>query len=294
MSIGSYLLTREHLELVKKKSWKFGRPEIIERGMRYYDEHPEDVTVIADHLDFMGLPNRGAALDSVLCEIVVHYYEKLFVLVKTYEAYWIAKNRIEMGDSLDHFFEARETNRSVFVGQSHFGATYLMGMALMVHGIDINAVGKFPDPVGAMMLQTSEVVTNKYGAGTATLINLADEDVDVPMEMMRLLMTKKVVSNVFDENNQFCKPVTLLGKTVMGGTGMDLILRNFSDEKVVVVTPFLIRTSEETFRYELDRHELKGTDIIASFYSSLEKRIKKHYEQWYFIHELHNSLIDKQ
>ena len=71
---------------------------------------------------------------------------------------------------------------------------------------------------------------------------------------------------------------------------MDLILRNFNDDKVIVVTPFLIRTSDETFRYELDRHELAGNDIVASFYKSLEDRIKKYYEQWYFIHELQHSI----
>jgi lauroyl/myristoyl acyltransferase len=293
MSIGSYLLTKERLELVKKKSWKFGRVEIIEQGMRYYDEHPEDVSRIQKNLEYMGLANQGAALDDVLREIAVHYFEKLFVMVKTYEAFWIAKNRIEMGESLNPFVEARETGKAVFVGQSHFGATYLMGIALTARGIDLNVVGNFPEPAGGMIKQTNDAIVEKYGAGSATLINLAQGDVDVPMEMMRLIMTGKVVSNVYDENNKFCKPVELLGRKIMGGTGMDLILRNFNDEKVVVVTPFLVRTSDETFRYELDRHELKSADIIKSFYRSLEKRIKAHCEQWYFIHELHHSFSER-
>ena len=292
MSIGSHLLTKERLELVKKKSWKFGRPEIIEQGMRYYDDHPDEVAQIQANLEFMGLPSRGAALDRVLCEIIAHYFEKLFVMVKTYEVYWIAKNRIEMGDSLEPFIEAKEENKAVFIGQSHFGATYFMGIALTVHGIDLNVVGNFPDPAGSMMSQINDVMVNKYGTGTANLINLAGGDVDVPMEMMRLLMTGQVVSNVYDENNQFCRRVRLLDREIMGGTGMDMILRNFNDEKVIVVTPFIIRTSDETFRYELDRHELSAGDIVLSFYKSLEDRIKRHHEQWYFIHELHHSFVE--
>jgi lauroyl/myristoyl acyltransferase len=75
---------------------------------------------------------------------------------------------------------------------------------------------------------------------------------------------------------------------------MDVILRNYSDERVIVVTPFMIRTSDETFRYELDRHTLAGGDIIARFYQSLEKRIKQHYQQWYFIHEVHESFATEE
>jgi len=294
MSIGSFLATKENLELVKKNSWKFGRPKIVEIGMRYYEEHPDDVALIADNLERMGLPNAGAALDDVLREIVVHYYEKLFALVKTYEAYWIARNRIDMGDSLEPFVEARETDKAVFIGQSHFGATYLMASALMVHGIDVNMVGNFPEPVGSMLTNNVNHICEKWKTGKANLLNLAEPGIDVPGEMMRLLLLKKVVSNVYDENNQFCRPVKLLGKDLMGGTGMDLILRNFNDDKIILVTPFLVRTSDETFRYELDRHYLADGDIIESFYRSLEKRVAKYPAQWYFIHEVHESFEDKR
>ncbi|MDJ0762230.1 MAG: hypothetical protein QNJ97_04500 [Myxococcota bacterium] len=293
MSIGSFLLTKDNLALVKKKSWKFGRPEIIDLGMRYYDAHPDEVAVIAQNLAYMGLPNSDAALDTVLREIIVHYYEKLFILVKTYEAYWIAKNRIDMGASLEVFEEARQTNKGVFLGQSHFGATYLMGIALMAQGVDINVVGNFPDPAGTLMQQQTSEIVSRYNTGTATLINLAEEGTDVPMEMIRAFLTKKILSNVYDENNQFSKPVTLLGRPLLGGSGMDKILKNFSDDKLIVATPFLVRTSDETFRYELDRHTLSKGDIIDKFYASLEARIEHHYAQWYFIHELHHSIPTK-
>ncbi len=292
MSIGSFLATGENLELVKKNSWKFGRPKIIEMGMRYYEQHPGQVQVVADNLEKMELPCTGAALDEVLREIVVHYYEKLFVLVKTYEAYWIAKNRIDVGDSLEHFVEAREAGKAVFIGQSHFGATYFMASVLMVHGLEVYTVGNFPEPVGSMLENTVDVISKKYGTARANLLNLADSSVDVPGEMMRLLMLKKIVSNVYDENNSFCRPVKLLGKTLFGGTGMDLILKPFSDDKVVILTPFLVRTSDETFRYEVDRHYLSDGDIVESFYRSLEERVKKYHSQWYFIHELHESFED--
>jgi len=289
MSISKCLIAEEYRELVRRSSWKFGRPQVMEIGLRYFEEHPEEVSQIASNLRYMGLSDSGSDLNAVLEGIVAHYYEKLFVLVKTYETYWIAKNRIDIGDSLEPFREARETGKAVFIGQAHFGATYLMAGALAVHGLDQHVVGYFPEPVGGMLQESGRVLSERYQAGHTRVLNLAHAEVDVPLEMMQLLSRKKILSNVYDENNKFCKRVTLLGKPLMGGTGMDLILRNFSDEKVIVVTPFLVRTSDETFRYELDRHRLADGDIIASAFRSLERRVREHPEQWYFIRELHES-----
>ena len=70
---------------------------------------------------------------------------------------------------------------------------------------------------------------------------------------------------------------------------MDLILKRFSEDRVTVVTPFLIRTSDETFRLEVDRHSLTEGDLVASLYRSLEKRLHSYFQQWYFIHELHEA-----
>ncbi|NLN63315.1 MAG: hypothetical protein GX146_10615 [Myxococcales bacterium] len=294
MSIGSFLLNKENLALVGKKSWKFGRALILEQGLKYYEAHPQDVARIEQNLALMGLPNTAALRDETLKEIIIHYFEKIFALVKGYELVWICRNRVEVGDSLRHFAEAQRDGKAVFIGQSHFGATYLMASVLMVHGYDLTVVGNFPEPVGSMLASGSRAMAEKYDLGTTHFLNLAEAGVDVPMEMMKLLLTRQIVSNVFDENNPFCRPVTLLGKQIFGGTGMDLILKNFKDDRVVLVTPFLIRTGEDTFRYEVDRHYAADGDIIDSFYRSLEKRVRAWPAQWYFIHEVHESFEDKR
>lgn len=290
--IGTHLLTGETLELVRRRPWRRGREEILEMGMRWYDGHPAEVERIADNLSHFGFPRDGAFLDEVLRGIVVHYFEKLFVLVKGYEAYWIAGNRVDVGDSLGVFREARAANKAVFAGQSHFGATYLMASVLMVGGVDVNCVGNFPEPVGGMLAANVATLAEKYGTARARLLNLADEGVDVPTEMITALMRRQVVTNVYDENNRFCREVDLLGRRVRGGTGMDRILQRFSDDDCVVLTHFLVRTSDEDFRYEVDRHSLAGGDIVGSFFRSYERRIREHPEQWYFIHEVHDNFVD--
>jgi len=292
--LSAHLLNKENLELVRKVAWQRGRPEIMTAARRYYDAHPDEVALIASNLDRMGLACSGAALDEVLDGIAAHYFEKLFALVKTYEAHWIALNRIDVGESLRVFEEARDTNRGVFIAQSHFGATYLLASALMSHGIETAMVGKFPEPVGSLLRANGAAIAARYGTAKSHLLNLADPAVDVPMEMLVRLKQRQVLSNVFDENNEFSRPVKLLDRDIFGGSGMDLILRHFTDEQLIVVTPFLVRTSDESFRYELDRHSLSCGDIVQSFYCSLEKRISAHPAQWYFIQELHESFEDKR
>ncbi|MBN2715561.1 MAG: hypothetical protein JXX14_06875 [Deltaproteobacteria bacterium] len=295
MSISSFLATKENLALVEKKSWKLSRPVIMEKGLGYYAEHPDEVTQIIENLRRIGLPDSDAAVREALEEIVAHYYEKLFALVKRYEAVWICKNRVTLAPGcLEPFEEAKRDGKAVFVAQSHFGATYLLGSVLMVNGYNMNMVGKFPDPVGAMLERSSKEITERYGIGAVNIINLARPDCDAPMEMLRALIQKQIISNVFDENNEFCRPVTFFGKQIFGGSGMDLILKNFRDDRVVLVTPFLRRTSDETFIYEVERHYFSSGDIIDSFYKSLENKVRNHPAQWYFIREFHESFIDKR
>ena len=141
-------------------------------------------------------------------------------------------------------------------------------------------------------MRVGETISRRFGTARARLINMAEPNVDVPGEMLRLLIKRQIVSNVFDEHNSLCRRVELLGRPLMGGTGMDLILRNFDDERIAVVTPFIVRTSDETFRLEIDQHYLSQGDIIESFFRSLEQRVAAHPDQWYFIHEVHENFVN--
>jgi hypothetical protein len=291
MSVGKHLLNPPNLDLVKRLSWRFGRPKILEQGLRYYEAHPQDVAQVVRNLEHMGLPARGAALDEVLQGIVAHYYEKLFILVKGYEAVWIARNRVEIAPgALEPLEEARSAGKAVFLAGSHFGASYLQALVLAARGWDLHAVGRFPGPVGQALRANDARFAERYGTGRTTFLDVGDTESDVPGTMLQLMMTGGVLANVFDENNAFSRPRRLLGRTVHGGSGMDLILRHFDDRRVVVVTPFLIRTGDDTFRYETDHHSLASPDIVGDFYRSLERRLEHHHAQWYFIHELHEAL----
>ena len=108
--------------------------------------------------------------------------------------------------------------------------------------------------------------------------------------MVGALSSGEILMNVFDENNAFSRDVGLLGRTVRGGSGMDRILAMVDPSAVDVVTPFMIRTGEETFRLETDAHDLSAGNIVQDMYDSLGRRIAAHPEQWYFLQEIHESL----
>jgi acyl transferase domain-containing protein/lauroyl/myristoyl acyltransferase len=292
--LGAYLLTAENLAFVKRVAWGPGRRHILEISREYFEGRPEEVATIAANLARVGLPCEGAALDAVLDGLAAHYYEKLFSLVKRYEAYWIARNRVDAGDALAVLSEARSSGRGVFLAQSHFGATYLMSSVLMSNGVEAGMVGLFPNPVGGQLQANIREFAARYGTARAHLINLSDPEVDAPAEMLVRLRRGEVVANVFDENNALSRPVRLLGHELYGGSGMDALLGRFTDNEIVVVTSFLVRISDETFRLEIDRHRLDAGDIVQSFYESLERRVRRHPEQWHFAHELHESFVDKR
>jgi len=290
LSVGKFLLNKENLDYVGKNSFKFGKKFIVEKTMRYYDDNQSDVDEIVSNLKYMDLESCGSSLDAVLQGIGAHYFEKLFILTKIFEMHWLGKNRIDFGDSMEVFKEAQDRDVPVFVAHSHFGASYLVSISLMINNLNISSVGKFPEPVGSIIKNSSKQISEKFGIGTTNLINIADPKVDVAWEMFNTLLRGGILSNVFDESNDFSSEVELLGKKLVGGSGMDQILKKFNDEKVIIVTPFVVRTGEDTFRFELDRHYLKDGNIIQSFYNSLGKRVEKYPDQWYFIHELHEAL----
>ena len=290
MSVGKFLLNKQNIEYVGKNSFKFAKKFVLEKTMRYYDENQSEVDEIVSNLRYMGLESSGSSLDAVLSGIGTHYFEKLFILTKIFEMHWLAKNRIDFGDTMEIFQEAKDRDVPVFVAHSHFGASYFVGISLMINGFDLSSVGKFPEPVGSIIKVNSEKISEKYGIGKTNLINIADPKVDVAWEMFNTLLRGRILSNVFDEANELSKEVNVLGKKLVGGSGMNLILKRYKDDKIIIVTPFVVRTGEDSFRFELDRHYIKDGNIIQSFYNSLEKRIIKHPDQWYFIHELHEAL----
>jgi lauroyl/myristoyl acyltransferase len=290
MSLKQDLQTRDNLELVAGQSWKHGRRAILERGMAYYDRHPDDVARVRDNMAAVGLDHSDESVRSALEGIVVHYFEKFFVMTKNFEAHWIVENRILTGGALAPLEKAREEGRGVFIGQSHFGGTYLLVPTLITAGVDMSFVGSFPGPVYRMLAANIDAYADRWSTGRATIVNVAGEGTTVAENMIGSLLAREVVMNVFDENNAFSREVRFLGRTLWGGSGMDRILSRMDPAKISVMTAFAVRLDDERFRIELDEHDPAAGDVIQQMFDSLARRVADHPEQWYFLQELHHSL----
>lgn len=289
MSLKDHLQTRENLGIVAKNSWKHGRREILDRGMAYYEGHPEDVARVRENMQSVGLDASDEPLARALEGIIAHYFEKFFVMTKNFEAHWIVQNRIEVGDALVPIHEARAAGRGVFIGQSHFGGTYLLVPTIITSGLDISFVGLFPGPVHAVLESNIRGYSDRWRTGRATVVNVADEGAMVAEVIIGSLLAGEPVMNVYDENNAFSRQVSLLGRTIWGGSGMDRILGRLDPSRISVVTAFAVRQDEESFRIEVDVHDLSSPDLMQEMFDSLGRRVKAHPEQWYFLQELHHS-----
>ncbi len=289
MSLKDHLQTRENLEMVARQSWKLGRSGIVGRGMAYYESHPEDLERVRANLEAMGLAHDDAALARATEGIVAHYFEKFFVMTKNFEAHWIVQNRIELGDALEPLHRARAEGRGVFIGQSHFGGTYLLVPTIITSGIDMSFVGLFPGPVHAMLEANIDGYSERWKTGRATIVNVADEGATVAEVIIGSLLAGEPVMNVYDENNAYSRQVSLLGRRLWGGSGMDRILSRMDPRKVTAVTAFAVRVDDERFRIEVDEHDLASPDLVQDMFDSLGRRVSRNPEQWYFLQELHHS-----
>ena len=120
--------------------------------------------------------------------------------------------------------------------------------------------------------------------GPIRFIEIGKPGTSIALEMAAALRRKEILISVFDERTDYSKPVTLFGKQVSGGAGLDKLIA-FANVPVDVYTAFMIRL--ENYRYQLKLNKINTEDknIIQQMYNNLQNIISSHCEQWYFLHE---------
>src|SRR5690554_1272679 len=96
------------------------------------------------------------------------------------------------------------------------------------------------------------------------------------------LKRKKIIFSIFDEKTEYSKPVTIFGKKVSGGAGLDRIAR-FANTPTDIFTAFMTRNENGT--YTLDLKKIEHQNSVQKMFDELETIVKEITEQWYFLHE---------
>jgi lauroyl/myristoyl acyltransferase len=109
------------------------------------------------------------------------------------------------------------------------------------------------------------------------------------MEIAFGLKDGETFFSVLDEHTEFSVNVEFLGKTLGGGAGIDKIVGFMGKDKVSVYLTVMVR-SEDNYKLDLHRINLEGDSFIQDMFNIYEGYVREHYEQWFFLQEVHENM----
>jgi lauroyl/myristoyl acyltransferase len=216
--------------------------------------------------------------------IIYHYAEKVFPLTGTpAQLAEFIKERIDFLQAKAQIENAIK-NGSVLIATPHFGGVECITPAISYMKFPVNPVLKFSTQNLSDKIRDFAKTMEKSGYfAKINFIELGKPNSQGALAMAGVLSRKEILFSVFDEETPYSKPISLLGKKVLGGAGLDKLLK-FANENVSVFTVFMIRRGEK-YEMKLLPIDLKAENPVQQMYYNLETVLRRNFEQWYFLHE---------
>jgi len=286
MSLSKYLQSPEILSAIKGQSPEQVESIIINKGFEWYDKHQEECDLIQKNCTIFGIHNTPAMQHDIKKHIILHYFEKVLGLCGSPQWYQhFLQEHLRYENKIDLIKENLANSKAVLLAVAHFGAIELLAPALSAHHIPINVVLRFStEQLSEKIRLYSEAMTKTGLFSQIQFIEIGKPGSYSALEMASALRRKEVLISVFDEETQYSKQVSLFGKKVKGGAGLDTLLKH-TNVPVAVYTPFIIRTDRLQYSLSLETVDSDNSDLIQQMYNNLANIILKYPEQWYFLHE---------
>jgi lauroyl/myristoyl acyltransferase len=284
MSLSKTLQSPNILSMIVGKSFDEMKDILTVQGGEYYADNPQEGETIRKNLASFGLPSDMDTVKHVQEHIIYHYAEKILPLAGTPAqlAEFIEK-RIDFSQAKDLITNALQ-NGSVLIAVSHFGGVECIVPTLAYLKFPINPVLKFTTQNFSDKLRGFAKLMEKSGLfAPVNFIEIGKPGSQSASLMMKVLGKKEILFSAFDEETPSSKPVKLFNRSVLGGAGLDRLLK-FADGNASVFNAFLIRAGGN-YRMQLLPIDIKAEDIIQQMYSNLQSVLEQHFEQWYFLHE---------
>jgi len=284
MSLSKTLQSPNILSMIVGKSFDEMKDILTVQGGEYYADNPQEGETIRKNLASFGLPSDMDTVKRVQEHIIYHYAEKILPLAGTPAqlAEFIEK-RIDFSQAKDLITNALQ-NGSVLIAVSHFGGVECIVPTLAYLKFPINPVLKFTTQNFSDKLRGFAKLMEKSGLfAPVNFIEIGKPGSQSASLMMKVLGKKEILFSAFDEETPSSKPVKLFNRSVLGGAGLDRLLK-FADGNASVFNAFLIRAGGN-YRMQLLPIDIKAEDIIQQMYSNLQSVLEQHFEQWYFLHE---------
>jgi len=286
MELKKHLVSEEMLMLLKGKNYEDMRDIIVEEGLQFFSMHDSETQLISSNLQRFGISVTEKLLSSVQNHIILHYYEKLLPLCESPEVFYhFLRNTIDMKDAVTKLSQANRDGKAVIIAAAHFGGLELMAPALATYKLPLSAALRFTTEIFSEYLYKSMKNAKESGFfGNIHFIEIGRPGVNAALSMGASLRRKELLVTIFDEDTEYSVPVTLFGKTIWGGAGVQKLIA-FGGNSVKLFNAFMIRTDYKCYKLLLKDIDLKVKNPIQYMYSNLEQILKTHLEQWYFLHE---------
>jgi lauroyl/myristoyl acyltransferase len=284
MSLSKELQSPEILAKIVGKSPADITKMFLSIGQEWYSNNSDESKLIAENLKLFGLENK-TTVEKVQEHIVLHYVEKVLPLSGSFEQFadFIDAN-VDTTEAKAQLAKAAQTGGTL-MATPHFGAVELAVPTVSRLGFTANAVLKFSTPHLSEKAQSfAKGMENTGKFSQIKFVEIGKPGVISALEMSAAIKRDEILFSVFDEETNYSTPVNLFNQKVMGGAGLDRLLK-FTKHPVTVFNVFLVRTGDQKYKMVLKEVFLDKENIVQQMYDNLQSVLSESPEQWYFLHE---------
>ena len=284
MSLSKKLQSPDILSLIMGKSFDEMLDILMVQGSEYYADNPQEGETIQQNLASFGLPSGMDTVKRVQEHLIYHYAEKILPLAGTpVQLAEFIEKRVDFSQAKDLVTKALQ-NGSVLIAVSHFGGVEIIVTTLAYLKSPINTVLKFTTQNFSDKMHDYAKLTEKSGLfAPINFIEIGKPGSQSALLMARVLNKKEILFTVFDEETPHSKPVKLFNRSVLGGAGLDRLLK-LARGNISVFNSFMIRDGKN-YRLQLLPIDIKAENLVQQMYNNFQSVLEKHFEQWYFLHE---------
>ncbi|MBD3391506.1 MAG: hypothetical protein GF418_05615 [Chitinivibrionales bacterium] len=262
------------------------RETMLARTRQWYDAHPGEHDLVRANMQRFGLDSSERAVDAVIEHVALHYFEKLVPLcMGTGDFREFLDARVDAADAAAAIAAARKNGKGVLVASGHFGAVEFVVPALATHNLPIAAALRFKTEEFSRSAHAHARAFAESGLfSPISFIEVGRPGTHAALDMAAALRRKDVLLSVFDEKTDYSVEVSLFGRKVWGGAGLDKLMA-FAGADAAAFAAFMIRDAGEGYRLSLSELETGPAGFVRQMYAHLERVARAHPEQWYFLHE---------
>jgi hypothetical protein len=285
MSLSRFLQSKLFSSLQGKTPFEL-KTAVLQEGYSWFNEHPEETTLIVENIEILGKKADPDLIKRVQENILLHYYEKLLPVMRSPMFYHdFLVEHIDAGDTVEKLKTASDNGKGILLTVAHFGAVEFIAPYLASNFFPISVLLKFTtQQLSKAAHEQVYAFTESKLFGPIHFIELGKPGTSAALDMAAVLRRKEFLLTVFDEKTDYSIPVTLFGKKIWGGAGLDKLIA-FTGSNIALFSAFMIREDNGRYRLELTEIDLKGTQPVQILFDKLEKILENYFEQWYFLHE---------